>query len=252
MVAANPSPPDASPPSDPGSLLRAAREARGAALAEAARATKIPERYLRALEEGAPLEEFPGRVYARFFLREYARYLAIPEDEVVRAQEAWWRATEEPPIEVPQPVLRSPGPWPARLLVVAALAVLAVVAVVSLRPREQGPVAETPSRVEAPSPTPSPSPSPERAPARPRGIRAVLAAAAPSWVEATVDGEVEVYRVVRAGERVQLRARRTLLLTLGNAGGVELRVNGKPVPTGASGEVVHLSFAWKGGKVRSG
>jgi hypothetical protein len=44
--------------------------------------------------------------------------------------------------------------------------------------------------------------------------------------------------------------RRTgLLLTLGNAGGVDLVVNGRPVGTGAAGEVVRLSFTLEGGEV---
>jgi hypothetical protein len=44
-------------------------------------------------------------------------------------------------------------------------------------------------------------------------------------------------------------ADRTLDLTLGNAGGVQLVVNGRPISTGSAGEVVHVSFALRRGQV---
>jgi hypothetical protein len=47
------------------------------------------------------------------------------------------------------------------------------------------------------------------------------------------------------------RAHESLELTLGNAGGVRLRVSGEPVETGDPGEVVTLGFTWQDGEVLS-
>jgi len=58
-------------------ILREAREARGLTVSDAAKATRIWERYLQALEANAPLQEFPAPVYARSFLRAYAEFLEL-------------------------------------------------------------------------------------------------------------------------------------------------------------------------------
>jgi cytoskeleton protein RodZ len=59
-----------------GQTLRAAREANGWDLARAERDTRIRTQYLAALEAGA-YADLPSTVYARGFVREYARYLGL-------------------------------------------------------------------------------------------------------------------------------------------------------------------------------
>ena len=63
--------------------LYAARERKGVDLYRAERDTKIRARYLAALEHG-DYAELPGAVYTKGFLRNYALYLALDPDEVVR------------------------------------------------------------------------------------------------------------------------------------------------------------------------
>lgn len=65
-----------------GEMLRSARESRGLDRARIERDTRIRERYLSALERGA-YDELPGEVYARGFLRTYARYLGLDADAMV-------------------------------------------------------------------------------------------------------------------------------------------------------------------------
>jgi cytoskeletal protein RodZ len=64
-------------------MLRRARMRRGTKIEVAARDTCISIGYLSALEEGAPLGAFPAPVYARGFLREYARYLGLDPEPLV-------------------------------------------------------------------------------------------------------------------------------------------------------------------------
>jgi len=86
--------PPAEPPADPGPLhgddprvrvgayLRREREARQLSLEELAQTTRIPLRTLALMEAGR-FDELPGDVFARGFLKSYARTLGLPEDEVL-------------------------------------------------------------------------------------------------------------------------------------------------------------------------
>jgi cytoskeletal protein RodZ len=66
-----------------GEILREARESRGISLVEAERDTKIRQKYIAALEDDN-LAVLPGPVYARGFLRNYASYLGLNPQEVIR------------------------------------------------------------------------------------------------------------------------------------------------------------------------
>jgi cytoskeleton protein RodZ len=75
-------------------MLRAAREARGASLADAERETKIRQKYISALEDDN-VAALPGPVYARGFLRNYAQFLALNPDEVVDLYDQQSQPTRE-------------------------------------------------------------------------------------------------------------------------------------------------------------
>ncbi|RQD75410.1 MAG: helix-turn-helix domain-containing protein [Candidatus Syntrophonatronum acetioxidans] len=65
-----------------GKTLKEAREEKGLTYEEVFEKTKIQPRYLKALEEGN-LDVFPGEVYARGSLRNYARILGLDEKMVL-------------------------------------------------------------------------------------------------------------------------------------------------------------------------
>lgn len=234
----------------PGALLRRAREERGHTLAQAARGTMIPERHLRALESDASLEEFPATPYARFFLREYADFLHLQPEPLLRDFEARHPVTEEPPL---QPLLE---PRDRRRVVAVAMAPAAVAALVVIalllqpsQPPAAQPVGvkEAAVGVDDSGPLPSSSPTTGR-----RGIRAVISVSQPCWVAVVADGEVLASATLAPGERIVYRARRDLQLTLGNAGGVRLRVNDEPLATGDPGDVVVLELSWHKGELLIG
>lgn len=66
-----------------GSYFRYAREARGLDLRDAAQQTRISINYLKAIEE-EDFSKLPGEVFVKGFLKNYARFLRLPEDEVVK------------------------------------------------------------------------------------------------------------------------------------------------------------------------
>jgi cytoskeletal protein RodZ len=118
---------------DPGPALpdrlAAARERKGVDLVRAERDTKIRVRYLSALERG-DYRDLPGAVYTKGFLRNYAIYLELDPEDVLRQ----WRRERGDQVG-PEPVIVPPRPLdePSRPLnfspsvVVAALLTAGVV-----------------------------------------------------------------------------------------------------------------------------
>jgi cytoskeleton protein RodZ len=109
------------------------------------------------------------------------------------------------------------------------------------------PVATGRPSATATTPAPGPSPKASSTPVHYNGIQAILKFSAPCWVRASVDGKLRQARTYVAKSSVSFRSSRTLELVLGNAGGVNLRINGKRIRTGADGQVVTLFFAWRDG-----
>jgi transcriptional regulator with XRE-family HTH domain len=230
--------------------LREAREARGLTVSDAAKATRIWERYLQALEANAPLQEFPAPVYARSFLRAYAEFLELDTDGIVRRFDEDHPVPEDPILE-PLPVLRPRRRAVAGALVfVSVLALLAMAAARLQNDREDGPAVSPPATASTSGALGGDPVT--RAPLPPRidGIRAVLRLDDRCWVVAVADGAtLEPGTTLEAGERLVFRADRILRLELGSAGAVDLEVNGGTVRTGALGEVVTLELRWRDGEL---
>lgn len=66
-----------------GSYLRTEREARGMDLREAAQQTRISLGFLQAIEN-ENFSKLPGEVFVKGFLKSYAKFLRLPEDEVMK------------------------------------------------------------------------------------------------------------------------------------------------------------------------
>ena len=65
-----------------GEILRGQREKKSITLDQAAADTRIREKFLKALEDG-DYQSLPGAVYTKGFLRNYAEYLDLDQDELV-------------------------------------------------------------------------------------------------------------------------------------------------------------------------
>jgi cytoskeletal protein RodZ len=101
--------------------LTAARERKGVDLVRAERDTKIRVRYLSALERG-DYRDLPGAVYTKGFLRNYAIYLGLDPEDVLRQ----WRRERGDQVG-PEPVIVPPRPLesPSRPLNFSASVVVA-------------------------------------------------------------------------------------------------------------------------------
>ena len=109
--------------------LSMAREKKGVDLVRAERDTKIRVRYLSALEQG-DYRDLPGAVYTKGFLRNYAIYLGLDPEDVLRQ----WRRERGDAVS-PEPVIIPPRPIEAptrplrfsQSIVVAALLTAGIV-----------------------------------------------------------------------------------------------------------------------------
>jgi hypothetical protein len=237
---------------DVGQTLRTGRMARGETLEQASRFTRIRPTYLRDLEHGDPgsFEPYPGRVYGRFFLREYASHLGLDPEPLVRRFD---EAAAPTPVRLPEPKRVARTPHPRRWAVGATLLLIALLVAGSLATRDRrepdvGAV-PPPSAVVDPQP-PSQEPL-TQPPAGDTSVRAVIELSRDCWILAVVDGETVLEETVPAGKTVRLRADRRMELRLGDAGAADLTVNGRSVRTGASGAIVDLAFALRDGRVVS-
>src|SRR3954469_5402205 len=91
--------------------LYAARERKGVDLYRAERDTKIRARYLAALERGDDTD-LPGAVYTKGFLRNYALYLGLDAEDILRQwrRERGAQLGPEPLVVPPRPIAEPPRP----------------------------------------------------------------------------------------------------------------------------------------------
>ncbi len=245
------------PPASIGATLRRAREQRGISIEEAAEATGIWPRDLRALEEDGPAEAFPGLAYARLYLRDYAAFLGLDPEPLLARHRALHGSSEEEPLLEPLPDPREQIRRAWRILTTISATILLVLMVapqVRLGGEGSTPPSPTPLGASAAQAADLGAPvarEPRRVPPRVDHLRIVLELREPCWIGATVDGERTVSRTAAPRERIVLRADRVVELVLGNGGGVILRANGERVPTGDHGEVVRLTFRLHDGVVRT-
>jgi cytoskeleton protein RodZ len=94
---------------DFGQNLRREREARGVALEDISRATKISVRLLQAIED-EEFERLPGGIFNVNFVRQYARQLGLDDERIVSE----FRRLTAPPVETETPRSSLPPEWIAR------------------------------------------------------------------------------------------------------------------------------------------
>ncbi len=251
-----------------GQMLRARREARGLSQEQAAQQARVQLVFVRALEDD-DYHLLPDELYLTRFLYEYATFLKLDPaaaDATFRRQ--FRRPAAHSPLYRAVPRLAA-LPWRRLLWAAAAFLSLIPLAFILLSlvgkeretPPPPSPVAagETESRWFPPEPAASPGearavpapdvaePSPARALLTGRGAapetgqRHVLVVRARelTWLAVRVDGGDEHEVLLREGEMVRWSAVQGFLLTVGNAGGVDLVLDGHPVHLPARrGEVV--------------
>jgi len=274
-----------------GERLRREREMRGVTLDEISSSTKIARRHLEALES-ENFDSLPGGVFNRGFVRAYARFLGIDEEQAVAdyvaASGELSQAEPAFPLEIPPESKAKLNPRRSSLpLLLALLALVIVLAIFWSRNKRQpeanenavsnpattpvttpasAPVSpQSPVEAAAPAqaaptvapvsavttgtpeetlPTQTPSQTPTQTPSSERTFSVIIEAKEEAWITAYADGQTVVSgKTLRAGEHEIVRAGRRITLVTGNAGGIEVSFNGKPLgPLGNESERRSLTF----------
>jgi hypothetical protein len=280
-----------------GERMRREREMRGIALDEIVNATKIGSRTLRALEE-EDFSKLPGGIFNKGFVRAYARYLGIDEEQAVadylaalgeskssdaaeaehlkKTESSWkpsrledsstdfsdlpwkplilllllltgmfavwhfrhsafdhfrqwethWRQPRQQTLAAP-PAPAPPQAAPVKTVVPVQTVVPAgdraspttpVVAVSTASMPNSPPV---PVSLPTPAPTESVDPSPE--------FVVQFHAREDSWVSITADGKPIMKGNLIARRETTIRAKHNITLVAGNAAGLDVSFNGKPL-----------------------
>ncbi len=235
-----------------GEELRRERLIREVSLEEISSATKISVRLLTALEK-SDLSRLPAPVFTRGFIRSYSRHLGLDPDEMVNAYLAGLAPDKSRDAGSKKGGLRSRlfrgRRAAASTIVISVTAILLLLGLIARPQRHSG--ATTPIAVRRVAPvsfknvsvSPGPAPAireePVVEPPKPAGVSMLLEFEQDSWTEVSADGQTIFSGLSRRGTSQRFEARDGFRLTLGNAGGVRVTVDGRPLELlGGAGQVV--------------
>lgn len=249
-----------------GNQLRDARIARGMEIGDIADALKIRRSHVVAMESEnfAALGASP---YVRGHLRNYARHVGLDPEEIVGAwdREHGGLAIGAHDIATTTSVSTSTPREPLpRWIVVSGLLVVVLVALALIgqfgnRTPDTAPVATptpaptstqtavAPTAEPTPTPTPAPTPTPT-----PTGVELLLAFEQDVWMAIDVDGAAhpQSQTVFTAGEVLTLSGSEVIEIRYGNAGGVEVELNGERLGApGDPGQVLNVTYTVDGATV---
>ena len=232
-----------------GDLLRRSREQSGITLEEIEAATHIKRTYLEALE----VENFdvlPNQVATYGFLRNYASVLKLDATHVRELYEQCQRRSPASRLSLSEDGIQfknismMPSPRFSSDLFIGFLVITALVGAIlyfvyrqymsspemtsatglASATGEAAILLPTPTSPPTNTPTPTLTPSPLFY----TGVTVELVITEKSWVQVLVD-EVKAFEgVLEAGERRHWTGDRQVIVHAGNAGGVEVIVNGEP------------------------
>ena len=291
-----------------GDKLKREREMRRISLDEISESTKIPRRYLESLER-ENFESMPGGVFNKGFVKAYARFLGLDEEQAVADYVAVAREEAPPedqfPLEIHEKPDREMNPRKSKLpLIGAVVALVGVLAgyavwrgrikqtenaentVAAASPSESGTrspekssnaaqdtpvpaaamsqaqnapqradykhasVVATPvkqvARLETPAITPE-RPAPDPTLTKPvlnkKDFFVIIKAKEDAWISVIADGRRVSHGTLRANKQRFIRAGKQIIVTTGNAGGIDVSFNGKPLGAiGSESEARTLMF----------
>lgn len=237
-----------------GDILRRTRLHYGQSLDDIERALRIRESQIDAIEKG-DVEKLPGRVYAIGFVRTYAEYLGLDGDKIVHLFKAQYMDTNmarhQLSFPVPASETRTPPIWLILVSIAVAIMILVAWGIKNTPQRKavediQDVPHEITERIEADV---LPAPIVEQVEEasimareaadieQPKGI--ILNLLDKSWVEIRdQNGKAIVSDVLNQGDQYFVPDNPGLTMSLGNAGAVEILVDGRALkPLGKEGDV---------------
>ena len=239
-----------------GEYLKRVREACGYSLDDVAGITKINLRYLEAIEQDE-FAKIPGEIFCHGFIRSYAKCIGISEEEISR------RIRETSKTE-PQDVhtqnqdnkairnsVNKPGK--ARIILPVAVGVIltALLLILFTGGRDSETIRNSKELNELKELNEIKDVGIKDVPAESSEVQTLVEqekvepvvlkiyARELTWISARIDDKETKEVLLKPGEGVMWNGESKVIITAGNAGGIDLDVNGKTLdPLGRSGEVI--------------
>lgn len=260
-----------------GDKLKREREMRGVTLDEISESTKIARRHLEALES-EDFASLPGGVFNKGFVRAYARFIGIDEDQAVADYSAVNEEASPPedefPLEVHEKPNRELNPRKSQLPMIAAAIALVVLVAGSFmwrnkhqhrgdvlpavaaassdgdghgqaqaspdpvqtspeEAREKSTLVNVKEKVARPEPqkeSEQPASAPLEKHLTPQNsFFVIIKAKEDAWISVMADGRRVSHGILKADKERLFRAGRQIIVKTGNAGGIDVYFNGKPV-----------------------
>ena len=246
-----------------GEILRRERQAQGREVPEIAEDLCITQRYLRAIEED-DIKSLPGTFFYKSFVKQYASLLGLDEEKLLAGVDALTAAEEPLPLPGANPKysVREVDPIVAdtnrryfsdRRIAVPVAAFLVVLLVCSgfytwwnkasrnvQVAKQQG---NSVPMIPVVNKTPMVDVTTEKGPDGVNHVVLNLSATETTWLSITSEGKNIFSGVLEPSQTKTLRASDAAKLKVGNAGGLEVRWNGKAIgPIGPRGKVREVLF----------
>jgi cytoskeleton protein RodZ len=266
-----------------GEMLHRARDERGLTLDEVAARTRINRKYLAAIERG-DRESIPGGFFYKSFIRQYAAIVCDKDSGLADDIEAILAA--EGPAAPHEPVLKTMAAKPplerpgrSRNISAATYAIFLILALAGssglymwwhwaqqAHAAGETPPAQRPEQASSTPPQPQQTapntpPATQQSPPIPQASTAQppspdskivldIAATEPTWFQVWSDGKSVFSGVLNSGESKTFAAKDGARMKVGNAGGIEVKFNGKPIGAiGTRGQIRTVVFTPAGAEV---
>jgi cytoskeleton protein RodZ len=260
--------------------LKASREARGFSLNDVFSATRVSVINLKSLE-GWDFDRLPPPVYTRNFIRKYAQAIGVDEKPILNRYEMHLESLKPPCNEPEIKKTWPNGRRYFFLFGSLTIAIVAGILIYPLdlhnqfkrlfspaqsvestssteiRPApllepstisqtnplpESQPVIATTTAATASTPAPGvPAAPPLSANVTKKALHLIIEAKEITWARITEDHDSPSQVLLKPGDRIERRASDFFLLDIGNAGGIDLIFQGKPLGSiGKRGQVIHI------------
>ena len=264
-----------------GEILRKERENQRMTIQDIEDGTSIRAAYIEAIESG-DYDKMPGRVYAKGFVKNYANFLNLNGDEIVKqfmaevsppapvVEQAQNVTAEEPKgkstfsvsgkrIAISEEGFNIGNLLSGNNLVAAIVAVVLIVGGIFYYTKDSGTeIAKVDTQPVTQEVQTQPAAQPQTAPQPQQPIGSQASAAVPPqvdgvnvqatfsgdcWILVTTDGNVIYEGVITAGQVMDWKGNENVNVRLGNAGAVDFVMNGQNFgKLGGEGDVVDKTF----------
>lgn len=254
-----------------GDILRREREKQGLTIADIEKGTSIRGLYIEHIERGN-IDELPGLVYAKGFVRNYAKFLRLNAEALVQQFAEENGSTPPPapaePESAPRRISLSTvgdeslssisiggtrssyasifGKLAAGIIVLAALVGGGVAAISAINSPAQVPAAP-PVKTEqpaAPTAAAEADASDTARAAHTDGVNVSVTLAERCWTEVVVDGKSVFEGIIEKGKTESWKGKESVVIRAGNAGALDVTFNGRKLGKfGDNGEVLERTFS---------